>query len=223
MIDAATDVRTGRRPLWPALVGLALAAIFCLANLPHLIVPGETSAAYIGRESFYWIFAGILLFWLTRVEKEKLSAIGLRWAGWRTVPLGIATGIIVTALLVLNAAVVIPMFGLDMSKIAATHAKLVGQPYWFRVELVIRAAVTEEILFRGFLIEHVRRLTGSTLLAVIVSVVFFTYSHLSGWGVVQLIPVCAAGIVFALLYVWKRNLPANMLGHFIADAVGFLL
>jgi membrane protease YdiL (CAAX protease family) len=226
MTEAKIDDRRDepvRPAFWPSIAGLLLATIFCLGNLPHLIVPGEAPGAYVARELFYWVYAVILLVWLTRVEGLPLSTIGLRWAGWRTLPLGLAIGVAVLALLVLNAAVIIPALGLDASKIAATHAKLVAQPYWFRIELVVRAAVGEEILFRGFLIEHVRRLTGSTACAVIVSVAFFTYSHLSGWGPVQLIPVCAAGIVFALLYVWKRNLPANMIGHFIADAVGFLL
>jgi hypothetical protein len=29
-------------------------------------------------------------------------------------------------------------------------------------------------------------------------------------------------LVFALLYVWRRDLPSNMLAHFLADAAGFL-
>lgn len=34
-------------------------------------------------------------------------------------------------------------------------------PYWYGILLVLRAAVTEEILFRGYLIEKVRQLSGS--------------------------------------------------------------
>jgi membrane protease YdiL (CAAX protease family) len=51
----------------------------------------------------------------------------------------------------------------------------------------------------------------------------FTYIHLAGWGLVHLIPVFAGGVIFALLYVWKRDLPSNMMAHFITDAAGFLL
>jgi membrane protease YdiL (CAAX protease family) len=49
-----------------------------------------------------------------------------------------------------------------------------------------------------------------------------TFAHLAGWGWVQLIPVAGAGLIFALLYAWRRDLPSNMLGHFLADALGFL-
>ena len=57
--------------------------------------------------------------------------------------------------------------------------------YWYGILLVLRAAVTEEILFRGYLIEKVRQVSGSRVLAVIVSVAAFTYAHLGGWGPVQ--------------------------------------
>lgn len=95
-------------------------------------------------------------------------------------------------------------------------------PYWYRFLLVLRAAVTEEILFRGYIIEKVRQLTRSTLLAIIVSVAAFTSAHLHGWGPVQLISVGAAAVVLAVLYVWRRDLPSNMLAHFLTDAAGFL-
>ena len=70
-------------------------------------------------------------------------------------------------------------------------------PLWFRVLLVVNAAVVEEILYRGFLIEKVRQVTGNTHLAFVVSAVAFTYAHLSGWGWVQLIPVFMAGMILA--------------------------
>jgi membrane protease YdiL (CAAX protease family) len=83
--------------------------------------------------------------------------------------------------------------------------------------------VVEEILFRGYMIEKIRQLTGSAVLAVAVSVLTFTGAHYAGWGVVQLIPVFGAGVILALLYMWRRDLPSNMLAHFLTDGAGFLL
>jgi membrane protease YdiL (CAAX protease family) len=56
----------------------------------------------------------------------------------------------------------------------------------------------------------------------VVSVVAFTAAHFSGWGVVHLIPVFGAAIVFALLYRWRRDTPSNVMAHFMTDAAGFL-
>jgi membrane protease YdiL (CAAX protease family) len=88
--------------------------------------------------------------------------------------------------------------------------------------LVLRAGVVEELLFRGYLMEKVCQLTGSRVLAVVVSVGAFSLAHLRGWGVAQLIPVTAVGLIFALLYVARRDLASNMLGHFLTDVAGFL-
>lgn len=114
------------------------------------------------------------------------------------------------------------MFHLNTAAIIARIQAIMQTPYWYRVQMVLRAAFTEEILFRGYLIEKVRQIFKSTALAVVVSVAAFTYAHLGGWGPVQLIAVSGGGLVFALLYVWKKDLPSNMLAHFLADAAGFL-
>jgi membrane protease YdiL (CAAX protease family) len=58
--------------------------------------------------------------------------------------------------------------------------------------------------------------------AVVVSVAAFTYAHMRGWGPAHLISVGASGLVFSLFYVWRRDLPSNIFGHFLSDATGFL-
>ncbi|AMR29286.1 hypothetical protein A0257_20750 [Hymenobacter psoromatis] len=109
------------------------------------------------------------------------------------------------------------------STAALTQAQaILNTPYWYRILLVLRAAVVEEILFRGYLIEKVRQLSGSASLAVGVSIAAFTFAHLRGWGAVHLSAVALSGAVLALLYVWRRDLPSNMFGHFVTDAIGFL-
>ena len=47
--------------------------------------------------------------------------------------------------------------------------------------LLLRASVIEEILFRGYIIEKVKQLTGSAALACLVSICTFTYADLSAW------------------------------------------
>ena len=97
-----------------------------------------------------------------------------------------------------------------------------GLLYWYRVLLVLRAAVVEEILYRGYLIEKVRPLSGSTGLAAIVSISVFAFAHLRGWGPAHLMAVGAGGAIFAFLYICRRDLLSNMFAHFLSDAAGFL-
>jgi membrane protease YdiL (CAAX protease family) len=125
--------------------------------------------------------------------------------------------------MILHMGVIVRVFHLDTTTVLEQQRMILSKPYWFRVVLVLRAAVVEEIVFRGYMIEKVRQLSGSGFLAVAVSVLTFTWAHYAGWGAVQLIPVFGAGTVLAFLYVWRRDLPSNMLAHFLTDGAGFLL
>jgi membrane protease YdiL (CAAX protease family) len=40
---------------------------------------------------------------------------------------------------------------------------------------------------------------------------------------VQLLLVAPAGLVLALLYLWRRDIGCNMLAHFITDGIGLLV
>jgi membrane protease YdiL (CAAX protease family) len=179
--------------------------------------------ALLSREAIWWMFAAAVLLWLTFVERLPLRSIGFRWPTWKTFLFALVSAAAVLFVMVVHMGVIVRVFHLDTATVLAQQRMILSQPYWFRVLLVLRAAVVEEILFRGYMIEKVRQLTGSAVLAVAVSVLTFTFAHYAGWGAVQLLPVFGAGTVLALLYVWRRDLPSNMLAHFLTDGAGFLL
>lgn len=218
----ALEKQAGRRAKILALCGLLFTLAFGVLPIPTWLIHGDSIGHLLARDAIVWCCAVIILLWLTLVERLPLSSIGFRRLGWKGVGFGILGAIVLTAIQVIQFAVIIPMFHLNTAAIIARIQAIMQTPYWYRVQLVLRAAFTEEILFRGYLIEKVRQIFKSTALAVAVSVAAFTYAHLGGWGPVQLIAVSGGGLVFALLYVWKKDLPSNMLAHFLADAAGFL-
>lgn len=221
-MNRPTEERPNQRAALLALCGLIGALLLGVLPIPGWFVHGNSIGRLLAREAIVWCCALAVLLWLTFVERLPLSAIGFRRPTWKGVILGILAAVVITAIMVLQFVVIIPLLHLNTSSIVARQHAIMNTPYWYRILLVLRAAVTEEILFRGYLIEKVRQLSGSTALAVIASVAAFTYAHLRGWGPVQLIAVGGGGTVLALLYVWRRDLPSNMLGHFLADAAGFL-
>jgi uncharacterized protein len=205
-----------------ALCGLLGALLLGVLPISSWLVHGDSIGSLLAREAIVWCSALAVLLWLRLVERLPLSSIGFRRPTWKGVLLAILAAVLLTAIMVIQFVVIIPLLHLSTSAILARKQAIMNTPYWYRILLVLRAAVTEEILFRGYLIEKVRQLSRSTALAVIVSVAAFTYAHLRGWGPVQLIAVAGAGTVLALLYVWRRDLPSNMLAHFLSDAAGFL-
>jgi membrane protease YdiL (CAAX protease family) len=88
---------------------------------------------------------------------------------------------------------------------------------------VIRAAVSEEVLFRGYAIERMRELTGSIRIASVISCVIFALERVDPWGWGHLLIAGFAGTILTLLYLWRRNLWVSMAAHFIVDGTVALL
>ena len=174
------------------------------------------------REAIWWCLALAILLWLTLIERLPLTSIGFCRPTWKTVAFAVLAAIAVTAVMVIEFAVIIPMLHLSRDVIIAKQQEILRTPYWYRVLLVLRAAVVEEIIYRGYMIEKVRQLTGSAALAVIVSVAVFAFAHLRGWGPSHLLATADSGAIFSLIYIRLRDLPSNILAHFLTDATAFL-
>jgi len=174
------------------------------------------------REAIWWSLALAILLWLTFTERLPLSSIGVRRPTWKSVAFAVLAAIAVTAVMVIEFAVIIPLLHLSREAIIAKQQEILRTPYWYRVLLVLRAAVVEEIIYRGYMIEKIRQLTGSAALAVLVSITVFAFAHLRGWGPAHLLATGASGAILSLLYISRRDLPSNILAHFLTDAAAFL-
>jgi membrane protease YdiL (CAAX protease family) len=101
--------------------------------------------------------------------------------------------------------------------------RLLATPFWWRFISVIRAAVAEEILFRGYALERLQELTGSLHLAAGLSWMVFTLEHVGPWQRSHLLIAGFGGVVLTLLYLWRRNLWVNIIAHLIVDGAAVLL
>ena len=212
-----------RRANLLALCGLTAAVVLPLLPIGKWIAPGDSIAALLTREAFWWLYAAAVLLWLGIVERLPMNSIGLRRPTWKSLAFAVLGAVALLLVFAIHFGVIVRVFHLDAAAAIEQQQIILSRPYWYRVILVLRAAVVEEILFRGYIIEKVRQLTGSGLLAIALSVLTFTWGHFTGWGLVHLIPVFGSAVILALLYVWRRDLPSNMLAHFLTDGAGFLL
>jgi membrane protease YdiL (CAAX protease family) len=222
-VETWIELQKSRSAPVTALSGLIIALILPQLAIGRWVAPGDSISALLVRELVWWLYAVGVLAWLRLVEGLPMSSIGLHHPTWKGLWFALAAAAALLAVFVIHSAVIVPLFHLNAGAAGAERSLILARPYWYRVLLVLRAAVVEEIVFRGYLIEKVRQLTGSSTLAIAVSVAAFTYAHLASWGLVHLIPVFAGGVIFAFLYVWKRDLSSNMIAHFITDAAGFLV
>jgi uncharacterized protein len=83
-------------------------------------------------------------------------------------------------------------------------------PFAVRLLMFVTEPVFEETVFRGYLIEHIEWLTGITPLAVGISALGSSLMH-GGWTLGLLI--LPFGLAAAILYAWRRNVPACLILH----------
>jgi uncharacterized protein len=180
------------------------------ADIPHLI----------GYEIIWWaMIAGILLYVLL-AEKRPLSSIGFRAIGVWDLVWAILSGVFILMALAGIYFGILPALHLNEGK---QVNQLIATPFWWRFISVIRAAVGEEVLFRGYAIERGQELTGSKTIAATLSCVVFTLAHIGPWGWGHLFIAGFGGLVFTLLYLWRRKLWVNIIAHFIVDGAAVLL
>ncbi len=88
--------------------------------------------------------------------------------------------------------------------------------------LVVVVATAEETIFRGYLLLRLEAVSQSTTVAVILSAVIFSLGHgyEGGAGVVT---VGVMGVIFALVYIWRRSLVAPITMHFLQDFLAIVL
>ena len=95
--------------------------------------------------------------------------------------------------------------------VATGHFRLV-----LAVILVIVVAIVEETIFRGYLILRLKTATRRSWTAVLLSSVIFSIGH--GYeGMAGVISVFCLGVVFAVVYLWRKSLVAPMIIHFLID------
>jgi membrane protease YdiL (CAAX protease family) len=175
----------------------------------------------VGGELLWWIAVLLVLAYVALLERRPLSSVGLRRPDWRDILAGIGAAVVAVVGIGLIYSLLFPALHLKMNVFAMRG--ILHTPLWYRLMLVTRAAAAEELLFRGYAIPRLEELSGSRTFAALFSWAVFTYAHLSYWGAAQLVVAGWGGLVLTLLFLWRRNLWANMIAHWLTDGAGFLL
>ncbi len=83
-------------------------------------------------------------------------------------------------------------------------------------------AVSEETIFRGYLIRRFWAVTGSRTAAIILSSAVFAIGH--GYeGSAGVATVGMMGVAFSIVYLWRGSLVAPITMHFLQDVISLLL
>lgn len=205
-------------------------AVFLFLVLPSLLLPyiagAQTSAGFtftaVGTVLHNLAYLALIAFFLWRNGEPK-ERIGWEGAGaGREIMLGFWLFLLMSfsasliERLLSYAGFSLPSHPVPSSLIARTTAG-----YVLALVLVTVVAVSEETIFRGYLIMRLAAVTRSRMAAVLISTAIFSLGH--GYeGLTGVVAVFFIGLFLAAVYLWRGSLIAPVVIHFLQDFVGLL-
>ncbi|MGB6067831.1 MAG: type II CAAX endopeptidase family protein [Desulfomonilaceae bacterium] len=165
----------------------------------------------------------LVLFFLWR-NKESVLRIGWTLQGvWRDILLGAMLfvpmffGAAILEKILETIGLSAPSTPLQLLKPSTHTSQMVAA-----LVLVTTVALTEETIFRGYLILRFKNIFGGSFLSVLLSAFIFSLGH--GYeGAAGVVTVCALGLVFGFVYVWRKSLVAPITMHFLQDFVSIVI
>jgi membrane protease YdiL (CAAX protease family) len=207
------------RPTLLTLFGLLVALGFPALPVGNWVNQFANVGNMVGYEAIWWAVVAFMLAYVRLVERRPLGSIGLRAMRMRDGVAAIAAGVATLTGLAIIYYVVFPRIGVSEN---SQMGQLLVAPAWWRASVVVRAAVSEELLFRGYGISRLEEITRSRVTAALLSGAVFTIVHVGFWGWGHLLIAGYAAAVLTALWLWRRNLWSNIIAHAIVDGTAFL-
>lgn len=176
---------------------------------------GITISSVLVREGSIFVLVGVL-FYIIRREGLDLTSIGLHVA---SVGKSIAWAMLFLVFSIVGVLLCVLAMQYLGWKVGGEEAGAYKDiPIWVLFIMVVRAGIAEEVFYRGYAIERIKAWTGSTGIAVAVPLIIFSLGHFRQGPGGILISFVAGGILTAT-YLWKKDLLANIIAHFMVDFI----
>jgi membrane protease YdiL (CAAX protease family) len=197
-------------------LGLALAifGIPAITTLHRLLVADPLASSGIVARELAILALVALIFWLvTAKERLPLSSIGLHTD---RIGRSLIRGLLLAAVCLVAAVGTILLY--RSLGIAYGEGPGISRAIPVTILTVMRAGIAEEVLYRGFAIERLQTITGNKWIAAGVPLVLFALFHYRQ-GLAGIFIALLLGAFLTAFYLWKRDLLANIFGHFLTDFI----
>jgi membrane protease YdiL (CAAX protease family) len=195
---------------------IALFGILIVRAAVYAFYPPYSFPAAVWRESLNWVCAMALLLIIHFGERLPFRSVGI---GHATIKSSLGWGAIIAVVCFVLAAIIVALTHYNGGESGAALAKL---PLCLVTVIVLRAGVLEELFYRGYAIERLEALGLNRFWAGTIPLLIFGVAHWTG-GWANIVIALVLGGVLTLFYIWRRDLVANMIGHFTVDFIGNVL
>jgi membrane protease YdiL (CAAX protease family) len=200
--------------------GIAIAVLFPLALTTVVLFSGMGYPDRILYSRFiFWIEIGLLILYASKAEHQKFLL-------WEEKP--VDAGIFLISVILLYFISIacgiignIPrLFGWHESNDILKRILVIfmHRP-WLMFFTALTAGVTEELIFRGYILTRLSLMFKNRYIPVIISALLFAALHYSYRSLRELIFTFLIGLIFGLYYQKYRNIKVLIVVHFMIDMI----
>jgi uncharacterized protein len=207
-----------------ALIGGVLIALFFYPLIGHVFFGGyKITLPYIFYSRlFFWFWVAVLYIYARKVERTDFLLWKDKAYGFWFYPASFGA----LYLLKIGAGTIasIPkLFGHHNDPtILIQMLTVLSKSMPLMLFGVITAGVTEELIFRAYLVPRLDLLFKNKYMPVIISAFFFSLMHYRYGSITESIFTFFFGVVLAIHYQWYRNIKVLILSHALVDLIAFL-
>ncbi len=166
----------------------------------------------------------VILGIVVALERKPLSSVGLRRPTLSDVGLGLALFVAVEIAGAVLRLLLLYFFPNSMMNVANCQLSSFSRvPAGLGLFVAAAAGISEEIAARGFAIDRLRIVTGRLGLAAAVALALDLAEHIPYWGWRYAIEIAPMQLLFVLMYLWRKDIMACIIGHFLTDALPFMI
>jgi len=177
----------------------------------------------LSNVSYQLAATAVILGIVVAIERKPLSSVGLRRPTMSDVGLGLGLFLAVEIAAAVFRLLLVALFPNSMINVANCRLNsFMRVPAGLGLIVAAAAGFSEEVAARGFAIDRIRIISGRLALAAGVALALDLAEHIPYWGWRYAIQIAPMQLLFVLMYLWRKDIMACMIGHFLTDAMPFL-